>query len=58
MGGGGDSAQAGHRCTEGHNVHNVAALLLPPVWPFSTVKSSDCGTSKPPSQHFEVASAA
>lgn len=54
MRGAGDSAEAGHRRMEGR----VAALLLPPVSLFSTAKSSDCGPSKPHSQHLGVASAA
>lgn len=38
--------------------HGVAALAPPPVWPLSTVKSSDCGPSVPRSQHLTLASAA
>lgn len=45
----------GYRCMEGHD---VAALTPPPVWPLSTVKSSDCGPSIPCSQHLTLASVA
>lgn len=46
---------AGYRCMEGHD---AAALPPPPVWPLSTVKSSDCGPSMPRSQHLMLASVA
>lgn len=55
MGGGKDSVQASYRCVKGCG---VAALLPLPAWPFSMVKSSDCGPSMPRSQHLVLASAA